>query len=59
MNLDSAKAQMEAATQSAKDQIELNEQVLVNKLDAADRVILFKAANTVLSLTPAIASDPT
>jgi hypothetical protein len=50
MNLDAAKALNEAATQSAKDQIELNRTSLENQLDAVDRMILRKAADTTIEL---------
>jgi hypothetical protein len=59
MNLDSAKAHMDAATRSAREQIELNKLSLDNKLEAADREVLRKAANTMLELAPALAADPT
>jgi len=50
MDLDKAKAQVEAATDSAKQQIELNKSVVENQLDAADRIILRKAADTTIEL---------
>lgn len=50
MNLDNAKQQIEAATQSAKDQLALNQQMVTNQLDAADRIILRKAADTTIEL---------
>lgn len=50
MQLDAAKALNEAATQSAKDQIELTRASLENQLDAADRMILRKAADTSIQL---------
>lgn len=57
MDLDRAKAQMEAATQSAKQQIDLNQQMLTNNLDAADRIIMRKAADATIAM--AQSSDPT
>ena len=59
MTLEEAKAQMEAATASAKAQIEVHKASLGNQLDAADRVIMRKAADTVLTITPAVVANPT
>lgn len=50
MTLDDAKAQIEAATQSASQQLELNKTSLTNQLDAADRIIMRKAAEATIQL---------
>jgi hypothetical protein len=50
MDLGRAKEQIEAATQSAKDQMALNQQMVTNQLDAADRIVLRKAADTAIEL---------
>lgn len=54
-----AKAQMELATESMKAQREMNQAVIDSGLDAGDRILLRKAADTVLTITPAVAADPT
>ena len=59
MNLDQAKAQMAAATESAKSQIELNQQSLSNHLDAADRIVMRQAAEATIAIAKAPTSDPT
>ncbi len=48
--------QMDAATKSAREQIEVNKEMLTNNLDAADRIIMRKAAETTMEL--AKQSDP-
>ena len=58
-DLDKAKAQMDAATKSAEDQLELTKTSIQNQMDAADRIVMRKAAETVLDITPAVAADPT
>lgn len=59
MNLDAAKAQITAATDSAKQQLELNRTMVENQLDACDRILARKAADTVLTVAGAIGADPT
>lgn len=58
MTLD-AKAQMDLATESTQKQIEMNKQMLVNNLDAADRIIMRKAAEATIQIAQAPATpDP-
>ncbi len=62
MNLDDAKAQVAAATDSAKQQIETNRTSLSNLQDAADRVTLRRSADAITDLAKVMAlttPDPT
>lgn len=61
MTPEQAKAQMTLATESAKAQRELNEQIIVSNLDASDRILMRKAADNVLQLSQVMAlatADP-
>lgn len=58
MTLDEARAQIEAATDSARKQIELSNLSLTNNLDAADRIIMRKAADATIQLATET-TDPT
>ena len=57
MNADEAKAYMDLATQSTKDQRAANEAMINGALDATDRILLRDAAYTVLDI--AKTADPT
>lgn len=50
MDIDRAKAQIDAATQSARQQLELNQQSLTNNLDSADRITMRRAAEAAIEL---------
>lgn len=50
---------MRLATESAQQQIDLNRQVLVNHLDASDRIHLRRASEAMTAAAVTIASDPT
>jgi hypothetical protein len=58
MNLDSARAQMDLATESTQKQIEVNQQMLTNNLDAADRIIMRKAAEATITIASTPTPDP-
>jgi hypothetical protein len=55
MSLESTKAAMDLATQSAKDQREASKETLTNSLDAGDRILLRKAADVSLLLAESAA----
>lgn len=59
MTNDTVKAQMELVNESVKAQREANQAMIDSQLDAADRIIMRKAADTVLTIAPAVAADPT
>lgn len=62
MTLESIKAQMQAVTDSAKQQMDLNKTMLTNQLDAADRLTLRNSADAVVQLAKTMAlvkPDPT
>lgn len=54
-----ARAQMELSNESAKAQREMNQLIIDSQLDAGDRIVMRKAADTVLTIAPAVAADPT
>jgi hypothetical protein len=59
MDLERAQAQMDAATKSAKEQMELDRTMVDNQLDAGDRILMRKAADSVLQLSQMMAlTDP-
>lgn len=58
-DLDKAKAFNAAATESAKQQMELSKESLANQLDAADRIIMRKAADVAIQLAEMPETDPT
>jgi hypothetical protein len=59
MTSDEARAQMDLATESAKQQIELTRSSIENQLDACDRIILRKAADATINIAELAAADPT
>ena len=59
MNLDDAKAQVDAMTAAVKQQMAANKESVANQLDASDRIIMRKAADTVLTIVPAVVANPT
>lgn len=59
MTPEQARAQIAMATDSRKAEREANEAILQSSLDAADRIIMRKAADTVLEVAKAIGTDPT
>lgn len=58
-DLDKAKAFNAAATESVKQQMELSKESLANQLDAADRIIMRKAADVAIQLAEMPETDPT
>ncbi len=61
MDINDVQAQMDLATKSAKDQRERLQAVIDSQLDAGDRILLRKSADTVLQLAQvmALTADPT
>lgn len=58
MTLESAEAFIRASSESTQKQIELNNQSLINSLDAADRIIMRKAAETTIQLATQQPANP-
>lgn len=58
-DLDKAKAFNAATTESVKQQMELSKESLANQLDAADRIIMRKAADVAIQLAEMPETDPT
>ena len=58
-DVEKARAQMALSNESAKAQREMNQEIIDSQLDAGDRIIMRKAADTVLTIAPAVAADPT
>lgn len=59
MNFETAKAAIDLATASTEKQIEMNQKMLANNLDAADRIIMRKAADATIQIATTPTSDPT
>ena len=50
---------IDLTTKSVKDQQEANNQALINSLDAADRIIMRKAADAAIQIAANPQTDPT
>lgn len=50
---------IEAATKAVNSQLEANHKSLVNKLDAADRMLMQKAVDATIRLAQVPITDPT
>lgn len=61
MDIDAVKRQMDLATQSARDQLTLNKEMVANNFDAGDRLLLRKAADVTLQIAEvaAFGGNPT